>query len=132
MGLPHKSNALEGSLLALKLVDAKEQESGGKITRFRVSETTLKKLWGRKRIPIEYLLEVQEWLLDAGWALFFAGSTYAMIKVASVEGWARLGSKRIEDDIKQVSRGEYDFNKLLPLLATDRSSREEDEQTEIP
>jgi hypothetical protein len=39
--------------------------------------------------------DVQEWLFDAGWSLFFTGSTfYAMIRSDTVDGWVRLGSKR--------------------------------------
>jgi hypothetical protein len=45
--------------------------------------------------------EVQEWLFDAGWSLFFTGSTfYAMIKSDTVDGWVRLGSKRIADQLE--------------------------------
>jgi hypothetical protein len=117
-GLPHKPDPFEGALLALRLIEAKEQEDNHqKLTRFRVSETTLKRLWCRKRIPLDYLLEVQEWLIDAGWALVFAGSTYAMIKVSSVESWTRLGSKRVATEIELVSRGKYDFSQLRHLIA---------------
>ncbi len=48
--------------------------------------------------------------------LFFAGSTYAMIKVTSAEGWARLTSKRIEDELEKVSHGKFDFAALRHLL----------------
>lgn len=114
--LPHKPDALEGALLVLALVDSKEREVGKGITRFRVSESTLSHLFARKRIPLGYLHEVEEWLLTADWALFFAGSTYAMIRVTAVEGWNRLASKRLKSELDEVARGEFDFTKLHDLL----------------
>lgn len=100
----------------MHLVKAKEKESGKEVTRFRVSEATLKRLFGRRRIPQDFLSEVEEWLFEGGWALFFAGSTYAMIKVSAVEGWTRLSSKRIAADLKSVSKGEFNFAELSYLL----------------
>ncbi len=114
--LPHKPNALQGALLVLALVDSKEREIGKSVTRFRVSQVTLSRLFCRKRISLDYLHEVEEWLLAAGWALFFAGSTYAMIRVSAVEGWNRLASKRIESELDQVARGTFNFTKFTPLL----------------
>jgi hypothetical protein len=43
------------------------------------------------------------------------GSTYAMIKSASVDGWVRLGSKRIDDQLAAVERGTFDFDSLAHL-----------------
>jgi len=114
--LPHKPDALEGALLVLALVDSKEKETSKGITRFRVSESTLSRLFGRKRIPLGYLHEVEEWLLTAGWAMFFAGSTYAMIRVTAVAGWNRLASGRIRTELEEVARGQFDFTKLRHLL----------------
>lgn len=124
-GMPRRPDALEGALLVLRLIESKEKELGKGITRFRVSESTLKRLWGRKRIPLDYLHEVEEWLLRAGWALFFTGSTYAMIKATAVEGWNRLTSKRIETELDEVARGEFDFTKLRHLLMPSEEGRSE-------
>ncbi len=124
-GMPHRPDALEGALLVLRLIESKERELGKGITRFRVSESTLKRLWGRSRIPLDYLHEVEEWLLTADWALFFAGSTYAMIKVAAVEGWNRLASKRIKTELDEVARGEFDFTKLHHLLMLGEEEKSE-------
>jgi hypothetical protein len=121
--LPYKPNPLEAALLTLRLVEAKDKErkeTGGEpITRFRVSEMTLKNLWRRKRLERDFIVAVEEWLLEGGWALLFAGSTYAMIKVPSVEGWARLSSKRIEHELEAVSRGKFKFETLRHLLTAE-------------
>jgi hypothetical protein len=106
------------SLIAAREKNLKEKETGKEaaVRRFRMSETTFKRLATRKRIPTEFLLEVQEWLFEAGWSLFFTGSTYAMIKSDTVDGWVRLGSKRIDDQLAAVERGTFDFNSLAHLL----------------
>jgi hypothetical protein len=132
--IPSKPTPLEAALLLLRLAEAKEEErrttdrkkekeeQRGKLTRFRISETTLKRLCRRRRIPLDYLLEVQEWLHDAGWALFFTGSNYAMIKSSSVEGWVRLSSKRIASEL---SNPEFKFEKLYHLLDQEPESEED-------
>jgi hypothetical protein len=65
--------------------------------------------------------EVQEWLFRAGWVLFYAGTTFAMVKIVAVEAWPRLSSKLMADDLKKVARSEYDFSPLYPLLLRDES-----------
>ncbi len=84
----------------------------------------MKRLLGRKRIPLDYLHEVEEWLLAADWALVFAGSTYAMIKVTAIEGWVRLSASRVETELAKISRGEFDFKKLQHLLARQASDKD--------
>jgi hypothetical protein len=123
MMLPHKPSPLEAALLTLRLVETKDKErkkAGDEpMTRFRLSETTLKRLWLRPRLESDFILQVEEWLLEAGWALFFAGSTYGIIKVASVEGWASLSFKQIEQELEKVSSGRFDFVSLQHLLTPD-------------
>ena len=118
----HKPSPYETALLLLSLVAEREKvlKDGGKdsaVSRFRMSETTFRTLASRKRIPTDFLSEVQEWLFDAGWSLFFTGSTYAMIKSDTVDGWVRLGSKRIADQLAAVERGTFDFDSLAHLLS---------------
>jgi hypothetical protein len=118
----HKPSHRETALLLLSLVAEREKvlKAAGKetaVSRFRMSEATFRRLANRKRIPPDFFSEVQEWLFDAGWSLFFTGSSYyAMIKSASVDGWVRLGSKRIDDQLAAVERGTFDFDSLAHLL----------------
>jgi hypothetical protein len=116
-----KPSPYETALLLLSLVASREKQlkEGSKevaVSRFRMSETTFKRLANRKRVPTEFLAEVQEWLFEAGWSLFFTGSTYAMIKSDTVNGWVRLGSKRIADQLESVKRGTFDFSSLIHLI----------------
>ena len=95
------------------------------MTRFRVSELTLKRICGRPRLHPEFLTEMQDWLLRAGWAFFFADRSFGMIKLEAVESWTRLGSKRIADDLDAVAKGDFDFAPLLQLAETDSSAQDD-------
>ena len=89
----------------------KQQELGGnrEVTRARLSEITLQRLFNRRRISPEWLAEVQEWLFRFGWVLFFAGTTYAVIKIKVIDGWGRISSKRIQADLEKVGSGQFDY-----------------------
>jgi hypothetical protein len=123
----------EAALLVLHLLRTKERalltkvpKTERELTRARLTEITLRRLWSRTRISNEFLAEVQEYLLHAGWVLFWAGSSYAIIQVSSVEGWARISSKRINEDLAKVSNGKFDFELLEPLLISGSRQAEQD------
>ncbi|WP_156947053.1 hypothetical protein [Bradyrhizobium sp. WSM3983] len=70
------------------------------------------------------MADVQEWLFRGGWAIFFAGSTYAAIKTSAVMNWARLSSKRLFediglDDLDFVDDRNFDFAIHARLLRSD-------------
>jgi len=50
---------------------------------------------------------VAEWLSGAGITLFFADSTYAVVKTSVVESWPRVTSKRISADLRAVAQGAF-------------------------
>ena len=118
LGRYHQPSARECALLILRLMQAREQEVVDReLSRVRISQSTLRNLCGRSQITNDLLLEVQEFLLTAGWCLFCVGPThYALIKKKAVEGWARISSGRIKDELTAVSHGKYDFEPLEPLL----------------
>jgi hypothetical protein len=126
----------EGALLLLLLAESKDKELSKekptlkKITRFRVSEATLTRVLGRARLSSGFLEEVQEWLLVAGWALIFTGTTYALIKVTAVEGWIRLASKRIAAELETVKKGKFDFASQQHLLNPFVSNGDDDDAGE--
>ena len=103
-------------MLLLQLIEAKHTETGKDVTRTRLSEATLRKLWCRSRITTEFVHEVQEWLFMAGWILFFAGSTYAMINARVVDAWMRISAKRMAKQIAEVQSGKDVFAELEHLL----------------
>jgi len=113
----HQPSARECALLVLRLLQVREDEVGREVSRARISQNTLRSLCGRSQIPIDLLLEIQEFLLVAGWCLFCVGPTYfAIIRKKAVEGWPRMSSGRIKSELTDVSRRQFDFERLEPLL----------------
>jgi hypothetical protein len=112
---PYQPDPLECAILLLLLVQQKEG------TRARLAEITLKRLWNRRRLGDEFVRAVQEWLFRAGWALFYAGTTFGVIKTKSVEGWPRVTSKDLEANLKKVVRGQFDFGRHYHLLLDDEA-----------
>ncbi len=102
---PYQPDAMECAILLLLLVGPEER------TRARLAEITLKRLWGRHRLRDEFLREVQDWLFRAGWALFYAGTTFGIVKTKAAEGWPRVTSKELGAELEKVARGQFDFSR---------------------
>jgi hypothetical protein len=125
----HQPSARECALLILRLLQAREDEVGREVSRVRISQSTLRTLCGRSQIGNDLLLEVQEFLLAAGWCLFCIGPThFAIIKKKAVEGWPRISSARIRSELTDVLREQYDFEQLEPLLLPQVSEAEEESE----
>jgi hypothetical protein len=116
---PSQPDALQCALLLLALWQSKETQAKREITRLRIAELTLKRLWGRRRIHPGFLEDVQNWLHRAGWVLFDAGKTFAFIRMDVVESWPRVTSKIMTEDLSLVSRGTFDYDRLYPLVQGD-------------
>lgn len=116
----------QAAMLTLCLLEAKQKEVSQELTRARLSELTVRRLWGRSRISDEFLAEVQEELLRRGWALFWARSTYAVIKVEAVEGWGQISSKRIAEKLRLIDQGKFSFETLDYLLLPDEKDETDD------
>ena len=113
----------------IEVKDAEIEKIEKKVTRARLSENSLRRLCCRSHLTPSFLVEVQEWLLRAGWVLFFAGSGYAIIKADHVDSWVRISTKRIADDLTKVSRGKFEdeFAKLEQVLIPQETSSQDDE-----
>jgi hypothetical protein len=122
------------ALLILRLIQAREEEFERKkerrmVSRARISQNTIRRLWGRSQISSDFLLAVQEYLLAAGWALFCIGPSYfAIVKLESVQGWSRISSKRIADELKLVPRGDFPWKKYEGLLTPNDNETAADER----
>src|SRR3954470_10016640 len=66
----YKPTVRQCALLLLRLIELKEQEMGREVSRLRIAEVSLKRLWGRRRISPEFVEAVAEWMSDAGITLF--------------------------------------------------------------
>lgn len=118
----HQVTAREGAMLIAHLVERKSAEARKQVTRCRLTEMTLRSLLQRKLITPEFLIDVQNWLFQAGWVLFFAGESYALVRLSVVNAWMRIGSKRITIDLKEVARGTFEFQALENLLVEDEGA----------
>jgi hypothetical protein len=112
---PQLLDAQECAVLLLLLL-ASKYDGRLPATRVRLSELTLKRLWGRSRISRQLLEEIQEWVIRGGWALFWAGGTFAAVKTSAVLSWSRLSSKRIAEDLRQVAEDRHEFEKHWHLI----------------
>jgi len=108
-------DARECAILLLLL--AQSQQS---ITRYRLSELTLKRLWQRNRVTDDLLKEVQEWLARADWTIFYAGGMYAIVRIDAIENWDRLSSKKLANELRQVANGTFDYERHAHLIAGDQ------------
>ena len=68
-----------------------------------------------------------EWLSGADITLFFAGSTYALVRTSVVENWPRVTSKRLSADLLEVAQGTFEFSKLEHLMTVPGQDMGEDE-----
>jgi hypothetical protein len=117
---PYQPDAQECAILLLLLIQPRGLRRK-EHTRFRLAEITLKRLWNRHRLRDEFLREVQDWLFRAGWALFYAGTTFGLVKTKAVEGWPRVTSREVEAELKKVARGQFDFARHYHLLLDDET-----------
>ncbi|MET3364721.1 hypothetical protein [Bradyrhizobium ottawaense] len=120
---PRLLSAQDCAIVLLRLIELRNQDASA-TTRVRISELTLRRLWGRHRLDRDLLDEIQEWLFRGGWTLFFAGTTYAAIKTSAVLNWSRLSSNRLLDDlgtedVRFIQNGGFDFARYSRLLADD-------------
>jgi hypothetical protein len=135
---PYRPTERQCALLILRLIQAREEDLENKgpkrrVSRARFSQNRIRRLCGRSQISNDFLAEIQEHLLAAGWALFCVGPTYyALINLESVQGWSRISSKRIADELKLVPRGEFPWNKYEDLLiAQENDTAQEAEEIEL-
>ena len=81
----------------------------------------------RRRISPEFVEDVAEWLSGVGVTLFFADSTYAVVKTSVVARWPRTTSKRLNADVRAVAQGTFNFSDLEHLMAVSDQDEGEDE-----
>ena len=124
---PYQPNAMECALLFLMLIDAKSEEDNGKRPRrLRLAEITVRRMTSRRYVSPEFLREVQDWLDRAGWTLFFAGDSYALLRSSAVKGWPRLTSAPLKKELGAVRSGRFAFAEHYYLLREDADEADDD------
>ena len=123
-----RPDARECAMLIARMLEARQSALSKELTRARLAEITLKKVSGRRSLDQVFVNEVRDWLLRSGWILFFAGTTYAVMKTRVLEGWGRVSSKGIEEELKEVMTGRFNFDQLERLLIEGAPSDDEPSQ----
>ncbi len=114
----HRVTGRETALLIMRVVEMRteDREKRGRkpLTRAQLTIPTLKRLSTRDRLSSEFIQEVSDWLLPAGWVLFDAGRFFGLVRTSAVENWPRLSSQKI--DLKSVKEGRFPFHGHEHLL----------------
>jgi len=116
----------ECALLLLHVMDTKEKESGRPVTRFRLSEMSMRRLCLRAQISADFTAEVANWLSRAGVTLCFVGPAYIVLRTEVLDSWLRITTKRLSSDLRRVSEGEFNFSELERLMIIPEKNEESD------
>ena len=106
----------QAALLLLRLFELRDGARNKPMTRARLTQPMLKRLWNRRRLPPQFVQEVADWLLVAGWVFFDAGPTFAAVRVNAVENWPRVFTKALGKDLDDVAAGTFVFSAHEHLL----------------
>jgi hypothetical protein len=132
----HLADARQCALLLLRLFESRNKTRKARgvkpMTRAKLTAPMLKTLWNRQRLAPEFLQEIADWLLMAGWVFFFAGPVYAVVQVSAVQNWPRISTAPIDGDLKAVAEGKFEFDALEHLLwnPDDKTSAGGEENTD--
>ena len=114
------------TLLALSL-KRKEDELTKELSRARISEKTLKRVTGRRRLDQRFIADLNECLLDFDLILVDTGEAIGLLRASSVKGWPRMNANRIIDEIESSRRGKLDFEAITNELAESTAALDEEE-----
>ena len=115
---PSASQCASLLLHVFALTDKSRTKSTRKpLTRAKLSQGMLRELWKRPRLTPEFVQEVSDWLVGAGWVLFYAGRVYGAVRVSAVANWPRVSANPLpSQDREKIAAGNYDYNPHYSLL----------------
>ncbi|MGA7873520.1 MAG: hypothetical protein WCA22_21755 [Candidatus Binatus sp.] len=120
----------EAALLVALMVRRKERELGKDLVRNRVSEKTLKRITGRRRLDQRFISDLNEMLLDFNLLLIDNGEALGLLKASSINGWPRITPKRIAREVNDARSGELEFRRVEEDLAASSNTTDEEEDSE--
>ena len=123
-------SAAEAAMLIVLCVRRKEAEAGKDFSRLRVSEKTFARLTRRRRLDGRFLADLNEALLDHNLLVVMTGDAIGLLKASSVTGWPRMTADRLNDELRQLSRGTLDFDAVSRELDDEGNELEEDGEAE--
>jgi|SRR5215469_555746 len=96
-------NAAEAATLTLCLGRDYAEEKGTRLTRFRISNRSLREISGRSHLRDVFLEEWAAALDQMGWKVIWCGDHNGLIRKDAIDGWSRLSSKRIASQLKGMN-----------------------------
>lgn len=96
-------NADDVAVLTIYLGCKYAQEKQTKLTRFRISNRSLRKIARRSHLREAFLDEWENALAARRWTVIRDGDNNAIIRKDAIDGWARISSKRISADLEGIS-----------------------------
>ncbi len=129
----HLADPREAAILLLRSIALRDEDRHKPMTRAQLTAPMLRRLWNRPRLSAEFLEHVSAWLAVAGWCFFNASATYAVVRISAVKNWPRLGTRRINEELDEVAKGEFsfdDYEHLLINTADDLERRRASETSE--
>ena len=109
-----KPTPQQAASLLLHLIGGYEAETGRRVTRARLSQTTVRKACGRSFLRTKFLLSLQDQLIDLGWILFVSDdNNFGIISGAAVNTWRRVGGHRLDGPIAELRKGGFDYASLV-------------------
>lgn len=104
---PPRLTAEQAVIVILFAIDHYRREKEKDITRLRFSRMTMRKLCIRKNLRDSFVEELIAELAEVGWIMFSAGDDFALIQASMLDGWLRLGSKRIAGERRRLKAGDF-------------------------
>jgi len=111
-----KPDERQAALILLRALQERGERRQKPLTRARLSQVTMKRLWNREQLTREWLDKVNEWLLSAGWTLVHTGSTFGVVKTDVIYNWPRVASKHVASEVEEMMVDQSKFAQLEPLL----------------
>ena len=122
--------AREAALLIALSVKRKEGELGKDLVRNRISEKSLRRITGRRRLDQRFISDLNELLLDFNLLLIDTGEALGLLQASSVMGWPRITSNRIAAELEQARSGELNFRRIENELEESRTTPDEEQDSE--
>jgi len=104
------------------MVKKYDELKGKHTTRARISTKTLRILSGRAYLRDTFCDAWRDQLSVLGWTAFPVGDHYALIRLATIDDWPRIGAARIRKIIQRICEGDQKvFDEIAEDFFDDRS-----------
>jgi len=128
MPKPYRLSAYEAAILTIYLIQAYGQEKGRNATRARISQATLRRLADRERLRSAFIDEWVDELAALGWSAFPVGDNFAIVESASTDGWPRIATSRIREELQKIHDGDTEeFERIADEVAAEAEDATDEE-----